>query len=117
MLDKARKVQTFFIKGLLQSVDEFSAEYLLAGALPGARRMWQSHVSSVCGRAPNLPMGRHNGYEDETRDSGSNYAAWLRRPGSHNRPGQQTYPRSKPQRVYIIYKTVTPWLLYGPTVP
>src|SRR5437867_12674753 len=74
MLDKARKVQTFFIKGLLQSVDEFSAEYLLAGALPGARRMWQSHVSSVCGRAPSLPMGRHNGYEDETRDSGSKYA-------------------------------------------
>src|SRR6266850_1612884 len=28
--------------------------------------MWQSHVSSVCGRAPSLPMERHNGYEDET---------------------------------------------------
>ena len=41
----------------------------------------------------------------------------LRRPGSHNRPGQQTYPRSKLQRVYIICKTVTPWLHSGPTVP
>src|SRR5437899_9985733 len=115
MLDKARKVQTFFIKGLLQSVDVFRG--ILAGALPGARRMWQSHVSSVCGRAPNLPMGRHNGYEDETRDSGSKYVGSLRRPGSHNRPGQQTYPRSKLQRVYIICKTVTPWLHSGPTVP
>src|SRR5439155_3644716 len=41
----------------------------------------------------------------------------LRRPGSHNRPGQQTYPRSKLQRVYIICKTLTPWLHSGPTVP
>src|SRR2546428_1898441 len=44
-------------------------------------------------------------------------AIHLRRPGSHNRPGQQTYPRSKLQRVCIICKTVTPWLHSGPTVP
>jgi|SRR5207244_9792694 len=60
MLDKARKVQTFFIKGLLQSVDEFSAEYLLE----------HFQGQEECGRAtyPACAAGRQTSRWDDTMD-------------------------------------------------
>ena len=60
MLDKARKVQTFFIKGLLQSVDEFSAEYLLE----------HFQGQEECGRAtyPACAAGRQASRWNDTMD-------------------------------------------------